>query len=55
MSIEQAPKHHKRQLLKRFEGGADLLVVALIVILGLVMVVGLVTANGHVTWLNAIT
>jgi hypothetical protein len=42
--------HHNHHRIERFEGAADLLVVALIIILGLAMLIGLVTASGKVTW-----
>jgi hypothetical protein len=43
-------RHKNRHLLERFEGYADLIVVALIIALGAAMLIGLLTANGKVTW-----
>ena len=38
------------ELLERFEGYTDLIVVGLIIALGAAMLIGLLTANGKVTW-----
>ena len=43
----ETPHHANRHRLEKFEGGADILVVAMVIILGLAMVVGLVTASGN--------
>ena len=50
-AVAKAHEHHHHhpayQTLKRFEGGVDLLVIALVVVLALAMVYGLLTATGH--------
>lgn len=46
----ERPHHVNRHRLERFEGAADLAVVAIIILLGLTMLIGLMTASGKVTW-----
>ncbi len=49
MARDDHPHHHHPayQTMKKIEGGVDLLVIALVVILALAMVYGLLTATGH--------
>jgi hypothetical protein len=43
------PHHHRPafQTMKQIEGGFDILIIALVVILALAMIYGLLTATGH--------
>lgn|GEM_PF-4221825 len=48
-TVDEHPHHHRPayRTMNRIEGGIDLLIIALVVILALAMVYGLVTATGH--------
>jgi hypothetical protein len=45
---EETPHHVNHHRLEKFEGGADIAMIAMVIVLGLAMVVGLLTASGSV-------
>ena len=54
-AAHDAEHHHHHpafQTMKRVEGGIDLLVIALVVLLALAMVYGLLTATGHPSYFD---
>jgi hypothetical protein len=44
--------HHHPKRIEKFEGFADYLTIAIVVILGVALVVGFFTATGDAPWMN---